>query len=185
MAKLIYSTLASLDGYIADDEGNFDWAAPDDDVHAFLNDRMRNARTFLLGRRSFEVLEAWEDTTIEGDDPESVFAGIWHAADKIVYSRKLPSVSTLKTRLIREFDPDATRDLKSSTQHDMIIGGPTLAAHALHSGLVDELHLYVIPCIIGDGLAWLPPGLRLNLSLQDEHRFAGGTVYLNYRLNAG
>jgi len=182
MAKLIYSTLASLDGYIADDTGNFDWAAPDDEVHAFLNDQLRNAQTFLLGRRTYEVLVDWEDTAIEGDDPVSDFAGLWHAARKIVYSRKLPSVSTLKTTLEREFEPDAINELKSSSEHDITIGGPTLASHALHAGLVDELHLYTVPFIIGGGLRSLPDGLRLDVRLQDERRFDGGSVFLNYRI---
>jgi dihydrofolate reductase len=182
MAKLIYSAIASLDGYIADADGNFDWAAPDEEVHAFVNDRERPIGTYLYGRRMYETMVAWETMpTDEGQPPVSRdYAQVWRAADKIVYSTTLPAVSSDRTRLERDFDIDAVRQLKSSADRDISVGGPGLAAIAIAAGLVDELHLFLTPIVVGGGTAALPDGVRLELELLDEHRFAGGVVHLHY-----
>ena len=177
MAKLIYSAIASLDLYVADEQGKWDWAFPDEEVHAFVNDLERPVGTHLYGRRMYEKMVAWE--TI--DDPEPVmrdFARIWRAADKVVYSRTLPEVSSARTRIEREFDPEAVR----RTPGDISIGGPTLAADAFRAGLVDECHLFLHPVVVGGGLRALPSDLRLDLELLDQRRFAGGVVYLHYRV---
>jgi dihydrofolate reductase len=178
MSRLIYSALASLDGYIADDQGRFDWAAPDAEVHAAVNDLVRPAGTHLYGRRTYEVLIPWETM----DDPEPVqrdFAQIWRAADKIVYSRTLDEVSSARTRIEREFDPEAVRAMKA--ERDLTIGGPELAAHAIRAGLVDEYHLFLSPVIVGGGTCALPAGVRVDLELVDERRFGNGVVYVRYR----
>jgi dihydrofolate reductase len=181
LAKLIYSAIASLDGYVADPDGNFDWAAPDAEVHAFVNDLERPIGTHLYGRRMYEVMAAWE--TIEDDHPAMRdFAEIWRAADKVVYSTMLDAVATGKTRLERTFEPDAVRRMKASADRDISIGGPGLAAHALEAGLVDELHFFAVPVIVGAGTHWLPDGIRFDLELLDERRFASGVVHLHYRV---
>ena len=183
MAKLIYSAIASLDGYIEDESGSFDWAAPDDEVHAFVNDLEREVGTYLLGRRMYETMVYWETGPPE-DEASAVardFAAIWRAADKVVYSKSLESASTARTRVEREFDPEAVRQLKASAQRDISVGGPALAAQALRSGLVDEVHLFVAPIAVGGGKPALPDGVRLELELLDERRFANGTVFLRYR----
>jgi dihydrofolate reductase len=177
MDWLIYIAIASLDGYIADREGKFDWAAPDAELHAFVNELERPAGTHLYGRRMYETMAAWE--TI--DDPEPVmrdFAQLWRAADKIVYSRTLKEVSSARTRIEREFDPEAVRALPGVVS----IGGPTLAAEAFRAGLVGECHLCLHPVVVGAGLPALPTDLRLNLELLDQRRFASGVVYLHYRV---
>jgi dihydrofolate reductase len=181
MARLIYSAIASLDGYVADADGNFDWSAPDEEVHAFVNDLERSVGTYLYGRRMYEVLVAWETMS----DPEPVmrdYAEIWRAADKIVYSTTLEDVASERTRIEREFDPEAVRRLKDEAASDLSVGGPHLAAEALRSGLVDEVNLLLAPVIIGGGNPALPDGVRLQLELIDERRFAGGTVHLRYRV---
>jgi dihydrofolate reductase len=179
MAKLIYSAIASLDGYVADEEGNFRWAAPDEEVHAFVNDLERPIGTYLYGRRMYEVLAVWE--TMSDPHPVMVdYAEIWRSADKIVYSRTLEDVATERTRIEREFDPEAVRRLKDEATRDLSIGGPHLAAEALRAGLVDEVGLLLVPFIVGGGNPALPDGLRLQLELMDERRFGGGTVYLRY-----
>jgi dihydrofolate reductase len=181
VAKLIYSALASLDGYIEDASGKFDWAAPDEEVHAFVNDLERPIGTHLYGRRMYDVMAAWE--TIDDDAPVMRdFAEIWRAADKVVYSTTLDTVSTKKTRLERDFDPDAIHRLKASADRDISVGGPHLAAHALAAGLVDELHFFAVPVIVGAGTHWLPDGVRFELDLLDERRFASGVVHLHYRV---
>ncbi len=182
MAKLIYSAIASLDGYIADRDGNFDWAAPDDEVHAFINDLQRPVGTYLYGRRMYEVMRAWETMGQEPGLPAYLvdFAELWRAADKVVYSRTLESVSTSRTRLESRFDPDAIRELKERSGHDLTIGGPGLAASALRNGLVDECQLFVVPTVVGGGTAFFPADVRLRLELVDERRFAGGIVFLRY-----
>ena len=182
MAKLIYSMLTSLDGYVADETGNFDWAAPDEDVHAFVNDVARPIGTMLLGRRMYDVLVAWESDDMLVDQPPAIvdFANIWRASDKIVYSRSLESPRTARTQIEREFDPDAIRRLKGTADRDLSIGGPELAAQALRAGLVDEIQLYLNPIIIGGGNPALPSDLRLQLELQDERRFANRVVYVSY-----
>ena len=180
MAKLTYTSLASLDGYIADANGNFDWAEPDDEVHAFVNDIDRSVGTYLLGRRTYEVLAVWD--TIQDDHPAIAdFADIWRSTDKIVYSSTLESVTTARTRLERTFDPDAVAGMKASSDRDLSIGGPTLAARAIAAGLVDEWNLFLSPVVEGGGTSAFPAGSSVELTLEDERRFSNGTVYLRYR----
>jgi dihydrofolate reductase len=185
MAKLIYSSIASLDGYIADEDGNFDWAEPDEDVHTLVNDLARPVGTFLLGRRMYEVLVAWE-TMETAEQPPFIrdFAEIWRAADKIVYSTSLDTVSSARTRIERAFDPEAVRQLKGTAERDLLVGGPGLAAQAISAGLVDECHLFVVPVVVGGGTRFLPNDVRLRLELLDERRFGNGTVHLRYRTTA-
>jgi dihydrofolate reductase len=179
VVKLNYSSIASLDGYVADEHGRFDWAAPDDEVHAFVNDLERPIGTYLYGRRMYDVMAAWE--TMDAEQPAARdFASIWRAADKIVYSRTLDAVSTPRTRLEREFDPRAVRQLKQTASSDLSIGGPGLAAEALAAGLVDEYHVFVTPAVVGGGTQSLPDGVSLQLELLDERRFGSGVVYLRY-----
>jgi dihydrofolate reductase len=182
MAKLISSALASLDGYVADEDGNFDWAEPDAEVHALVNDLQRPVGTMLLGRRMYEVLVAWE-TMETADQPAQIkdFAEIWRASDKIVYSRTLGRASSAKTRIERSFDPDAVRRMKEEAGRDLSVGGPDLAAQAIKAGLVDEIQLFLSPIVVGGGTPALPSGVRVTLELLDERRFANGTVYLRYR----
>ena len=183
MAKLIYSTIASLDGYVADRSGNFDWAAPDEEVHAFVNDLERRIGTYLYGRRMYDVMRYWQTAPTSGDQPAVVkdYARIWQAANKIVYSKTLAGASTPRTRIEREFDPQSVRQLKATSSGDVSVGGPHLAAQAIRAGLVDELHLFVVPIIVGGGTPSLPENVRVRLELLDEHRFGGGTVHLHYR----
>ena len=179
MAKLIYASIASLDGYIADRQGNFDWAQPSDEVHAFVNNLERRVGTHLFGRRMYEVMTAWETN----DDDEPVmreYAEIWRSADKIVYSRTLGEVSTARTRLERDFDPRDITRLKASADRDLSIGGPGLAATAIRASLVDEWHVFVVPHIVGGGTRCFPDDARTRLTLLDERRFANGTVFLRY-----
>ena len=156
MAKLIYSAITSLDGYVADEEGNFDWSAPDEEVHAFVNDLERQVGTYLYGRRMYEVMVYWETAATRDDQPQQDYAEIWQAADKIVYSRTLETTSSARTRVEREFDSAAVRKLKSSAQQDISVGGPNLAAQAIRAGLVDECHLFLSPVVVGDGNPALP-----------------------------
>jgi dihydrofolate reductase len=184
MAKLIYSVIASLDGYIEDEAGGFDWAAPDEDVHAFLNDLEREVGTYLYGRRMYETMAFWERPPDLEEQPVYVreFAELWQAAEKIVYSRTLDAVSTSRTRIEREFDSEAVRELKATARGDLTVGGPELAAPAIEAGLVDELQLFLVPVLVGGGKRGLPHGgARVDLELLDEHRFAGGRVFLRYR----
>ena len=183
MAKLIYSAIASLDGYVADADGNFDWALPDEEVHAFINDLARPFGTHLYGRRMYETMAGWEtDPTLADKSPlMRDFAEIWQAADKIVYSKTLDAVSTARTRIERDFDPEAVRQMKALARRDLIVGGPELAAHAFGAGLVDEYQLFVAPMVVGGGKRSLPDNVRLTLELLDERRFGNGMVYLHYR----
>jgi dihydrofolate reductase len=182
MAKLIYSAIMSLDGYTADEQGNFDWAAPDEEVHRFLNDLERPVGTYLYGRRMYEVMSPWETMGTPDQSPVTLdFARLWQAADKIVYSRTLETVSTARTRLERRFDPEAVRQLKTTTGPDISVGGPHLAAQAIQAGLVDEYHLFLTPTVVGGGNQALPDRVRLDLDLEDERRFASGVVFLRYR----
>jgi dihydrofolate reductase len=185
MANLIYSTIASLDGYTADETGNFDWAAPDDEVLAFLNDQERPIGTYLYGRRMYETMVYWETASAGGDQPAAVsdYTRIWQAAEKVVYSSTLDTVSSSRTRLEREFDPDAVRRLKKAATRDLSVGGPRLAAQALAAGLVDECQLFLNPVIVGGGTPALPAGLRVDLELLNERRFGNGVVYLRYRVS--
>jgi dihydrofolate reductase len=180
MAKLIYSAIASLDGYVADQAGNFEWAAPDEEVHAFINDLERTVGTHLFGRRMYEVMAAWETL----DDPSPVmrdFAEIWRSADKVVYSKTLDAAATAKTRIERDFDPAAVRQLKVRAARDLSVGGPNLGAQALAAGLVDECHLFLTPVLVGGGKLAFPAGLHLKLELLSERRFGNGVVHLHYR----
>jgi dihydrofolate reductase len=180
MAKLIYSAIASLDGFVEDADGSFDWAAPDEEVHAFVNDLERPVGTHLYGRRMYETMVYWETAPGGHASPVEDFAEIWRAADKIVYSKTLESVASARTRIERSLDADAIRQLKSSAERDLGVGGADLAAQVLEAGLVDELHLFLNPVVIGAGKGALPAGLHLGLELLDERRFAGGVVYLRY-----
>jgi len=186
MGKLIYSSITSLDGYIADTSGNFDWSAPDEEVHAFVNALMRPATTHLYGRRIYDVLQAWETMGTSPDEPEVIreFGEQWRAAEKIVYSRTLTSVSTSRTRVENDFDADEVIKLKASTVGDLIIGGPEIAAHALRDGLVDEVHVFINPVVVGGGTPFLPDGYAARLQLIDEHRFTSGVVHLGFRVIA-
>jgi len=183
MAKLIYSSITSLDGYVADEEGNFDWAAPDEEVHSFVNELERPVGTYLYGRRMYEVMSYWETADAAVDLPpfEQDFAKIWQAAGKIVYSRTLEMVSSARTRIERDLDPEAVRQLKASASRDITVGGPDLAGQAIKAGLVDELQLFVTPILVGAGHRSLPTDRRVQLELLDERRFANGVVYLHYR----
>jgi len=179
-SRLIYSLSASLDGFMEDEQGNFDWGAPDDEVHSFINDQLRPVGTYLFGRRMYETMAVWD--TMEDEHPAMrEFAEIWRSADKIIYSRTLDAVTTRRTRLEREFDPDAILRLKESAERDIEVGGPSLAVDAFRAGIVDEVRLFVVPVVVGGGKPALPRGVRLDLELLEERRFAGGTVYLRYR----
>ena len=183
MAKLSYSSIASLDGYIADKDGKFDWAMPDAEVHAFVNDLERPIGTYLYGRRMYEVMVYWETAHTLADEPPVVldFARIWQAADKVVYSTTLEKTSSAKTRIDRRVRPREVRQLKESAERDLTVGGAELAAQALKAGLVDEYHLIVAPIAVGGGTRSLPADLRVPLELLDERRFGNGMVHLHYR----
>jgi dihydrofolate reductase len=183
MAKLIYSVISSLDGYVADENGNFDWAAPDEEVHTFVNDLQRPVGTYLYGRRMYEVMVAWETAHTFADQRPVMldFAELWQAADKVVYSRTLEEVSSARTQIERDFDPDAVRQMKASADRDITVGGPDLAAHAFRAGLIDEFQLLLTPIIVGGGKRALPDKARVKLELLDERRFGNGVVYLRYR----
>jgi dihydrofolate reductase len=183
MAKLIYAAIASLDGYVEDEEGRFDWAAPDDEVHAFVNDLERPIGTYLYGRRMYETMVFWETAGTEADAVFRDYAGIWRAAEKIVYSRALQTVSSARTRMEREFDRDAVRRLKQSSGADITVGGAELAGHAIAAGLVDECHLFLCPIVVGGGKRALPDNIRAQLELLDERRFRNGVVHLHYRVS--
>ena len=180
--RLIYSGITSLDGYLTDENGNFDWAEPDEQVHAFVNDRERAIGTSLYGRRMYEVMVFWE-TALEQPDLPAVhrdYAQLWQAADKIVYSSTLTETGSARTRIESRFDPDAVRQLKADATADLSIGGADIAGQALRAGLVDEFAIYLAPVVVGGGTSLLPRGLRLDLELLEERRFRSGFVYLRY-----
>ncbi|MDF2444186.1 MAG: hypothetical protein JWR01_2389 [Subtercola sp.] len=186
MASLIYSCITSLDGYIEDASGSFDWSAPDEEVHAFVNDTQREVGTHLYGRRLYETMRFWE--TVPDDEPSPVmrdYATLWRAADKVVYSTTLApdGIDTVRTRLEPSFDPVAVARLKTEATRDLLVGGAALAAHAFAARLVDEVQQYVSPVIVGGGKRFLPAALDARLTLLDEHRFGNGVVYLRYRVN--
>lgn len=181
MARLLYSGITSLDGYVADATGSFAWAEPDEEVHAYINDAHGTVGTHLYGRRLYEVLVAWETiSTTDGLAVMRDFAAAWQKADKIVYSTTLPEVSSRRTRLERRFDAASVRRLKETADRDLLVGGPGLAASALREGLVDEIRPVVVPVVVGGGTPFLPTGLTLALQLLDERRFGDGTVALSY-----
>ena len=187
MAHLIYTANSSLDGYTEDMDGKFDWTTPDDEYFRFITNLIRAEGTHLYGRRMYETMMVWEtDPNIAAESPlRRDFAEIWQAANKIVYSKTLETVSTRKTQLERNFNPEAIRQLKQTVEHDILIGGPELAAHAFRSGLIDECHLFLIPIIVGGGKQALPDNVRLELELLDERRFGSGVVFLRYRTRQG
>jgi dihydrofolate reductase len=184
MAKLTYTVLTSLDGFTEDEEGRFDWAMPDPEVHAYVNELARPIGTELYGRRMYETMAVWQtigtEPGVEVHPAEADFAELWRSIDKVVYSRTLDAVRTPRTRLEREFDPEAVRRLKDTADHDISIGGPDLAAHAFRAGLIDDVHLFVFPVAVGGGKPALPRSVRLDLTLVDTHPFPDGTLHLHY-----
>lgn len=183
MAKLIYSAITSLDGYVADADGSFDWAEPDEELHAFINDRERSVGTYLYGRRMYEVMVAWESLDLAGQAPSiQDYAGIWRAAEKIVFSRTLQTGASKRTRIEASFDVEAIRRLKLASPHDISIGGPELAGEAFKAGLVDECHLFINPISVGGGNPALPRHAPVPFELLGEHRFRNGVVHLHYRV---
>ncbi|MGZ5301035.1 MAG: dihydrofolate reductase family protein [Actinomycetota bacterium] len=183
MAKLIYSAITSLDGYVTDEDGNFEWAAPDEEVHTFVNDLERSVGTYLYGRRMYEVMVAWETMPL-ADQPSFMrdFAEIWQAADKEVYSTTLETAASARTRIERDFEPEAVRQMNATAGRDISVGGPDLAAQAFKGGLVDECHLFVVPIVVGGGKRSLPSDVLVKLELLDERRFRNGVVHLHYRV---
>jgi dihydrofolate reductase len=186
MGRLVYSMLTSLDGYVNDADGRFEWATPDEELHAYINSVSRSVGTCLLGRRMYETMMFWEDPeSVRGEPPVMVeYAEIWQGYDKVVYSTTLAEVASARTRIERSFDPDAVRALKSAAERNISIDGPTLAAHALRASLVDELHVYVCPVVVGGGTAFYPAGLRLDLELMEERAFRNGVLSLRYAVRA-
>ena len=184
MAKLIYAALCSLDGYVEDQDGRFDWAEPDEQVHAFVNELERPIGTYLYGRRMYETMVFWESVAPEADEPAVFldYAAIWQAADKVVYSRTLEAPSSVLTRIERELEPDAVRQLKQASTADLSIGGAELAGQAMGAGLVDECHLLLCPVVVGGGKRALPADVHEQLELLDERRFDNGVVHLHYRV---
>lgn len=184
MAKLIYSAIASLDGYIEDEAGRFDWAEPDVEVFRYVNDLERPIGTFLFGRRMYETMLSWETAPMDESVPAHLreFAQHWRASEKVVYSQTLESASSTKTRIERRFDPEAIRQLKAVADRDLSVGGTNLAGQAISAGLVDEFQLLAVPVVVGGGKAWLPKGVRLDLDLQECRHFEGGVVSMRYRL---
>ena len=184
MGKLIYSAIASLDGYIENTAGTFEWAAPDEEAHAFVNELERPVGTYLYGRRMYETMVFWESPPGLAEEPAVFqdFAEIWRSAEKVVYSRTLTSVTSAKTRIERDFDPKAVRQLKAATDLDLTVGGAELAAQAIRAGLVDEIQLFLVPVLVGGGKRFFPDANALvDLELLEERQFENGTVYLRYR----
>jgi dihydrofolate reductase len=184
VATLIYAAIASLDGYVADAEGSFEWAAPDEEVHAFVNELERPIGTYLYGRRMYEVMAFWEDAHLLVDESAAFkdFAEIWQGADKIVFSRTLKTVSTARTRLEHDFDPAAIRELKAHASHDITVGGAELGGQAIAAGLVDEIHLFLTPVLVGSGTSAFPDDVRARVELLEQRRFGNGVVHLRYRV---
>jgi dihydrofolate reductase len=187
MAALIYSAIASLDGYVEDSQGRFDWAEPDEEVFSAVNDLQRPVGTYLYGRRMYETMLSWEMAPSDENVPahRRDFIQMWQAAEKLVYSRTLESVASARTRIERSFDPQSIRKLKRTVSRDVTVGGADLAGQAVDAGLVDEFQLFLAPVIVGGGTSWLPKGLRLSLELLEERRFASGSVLLRYRPKEG
>jgi dihydrofolate reductase len=186
VARLIYSVIMSLDGYVADEDGNFGWSAPGEEVHAFVNDLERPVGTYLYGRRMYDVMVSWETLPPAGQPPVMRdYAEIWRTADKIVYSKTLETAASARTRIERDFDPEEVRRMKATVGRDITVGGPDLAAQAIMAGLVDEYHLFLTPVVVGGGKHALPDNVRLTLELLDERRFRNGVVHLHYRTAPG
>jgi dihydrofolate reductase len=187
VAKLVYSAIASLDGYIEDEEGDFGWAEPGEELHAFVNELERQYGIYLYGRRVYETMVAWETIDAGPDQPQVIrdYAEIWRAAEKVVFSTSLEEPETARTRVERQFDPDTVKSLKDAATSDLSIGGPNLAASALEAGLVDEIHLFLHPIVVGGGKRALPEGRKLRLELVDQGRFDDGVVHLHYRVATG
>jgi dihydrofolate reductase len=182
MADLIYFAIASLDGYVSDERGKWEWSVPDEEVHGHVNEQMRRIGTHLYGRRMYEVLVAWETLDTAGEPPWiDDFARIWRGQDKVVYSTTLDTVTSTRTTLERDFDPESVRAMKATATRDLTVSGPGLAATALDAGLVDEIQLYLAPVVVGGGTPSLPAGTQIALELVDERRFRNGTVHLRYR----
>ncbi|MEV7961014.1 dihydrofolate reductase family protein [Oerskovia paurometabola] len=184
MAQLTCTGIMSLDGYVADASGSFGWSAPDEEVHAFVDDLERSVGTFLLGRRVYEVMRVWDDPAMLDDVSPAVrdYARIWRDVDKVVYSTTLDDPGLARTRVERSFDPVSARALVDRAEREVGIGGPTLAAQALAAGIVDEVRVFVHPVLVGGGTSFYPAGVRLDLELLDERRFTGGVVYTRYRV---
>lgn len=188
MGKLIYLITTSLDGFVADTEGNFDWAMPSEEVHAFVNDIVRNVGTSLLGRKMYEIMKVWDIIPTQGtneamDGPSEAmndFAGIWQAGKKIVYSGSLSELTIANATIERVFDPETIQKLVSGSDTDFDIGGPHLAAEAIRAGIVDEYHQFIVPVMIGSGNHWLPKDVRNKLKLVDVRKFENGFVHLQY-----
>ena len=182
MARLVYGVLTSLDGYVADEAGNFDWAAPDEEVHHFINQLESSVGTYLYGRKLYEVMAIWQNMPDIEQEPDVIreYAEIWQSANKIVYSETLAAVTAPKTRLERVFDPHSVRAFVAAEERNVSIGGPTLASHALKAGIVDDIHLFVVPVVVGGGASCWPTGVRLDLDLVAQDRFSGGTIHLHY-----
>lgn len=187
MARLIYSAICSLDGYVEDGDGRFEWAAPDEEVMTYLNDREQPVGTYLYGRRMYDTMRFWEtaDTGPDQSAADRDFTGIWRSADKIVYSRSLRSATTAKTRIESRFDPDSVGQLKATADRDLGVGGADLAGRALAAALVDQVQLYLVPVVVGGGKRALPEGVDLRLTLEQVQRFASGFVFLDYAVNVG
>ena len=184
MSKLIYAVNTSVDGFMEDQDGNFGWTEPNDEVFKFITDLMRPIGTHLLGRRMYETMMVWEtdpkfaaESSLKRD-----FAEVWQAANKIVFSTTLENLPTRKTQLMRSFEPETIRQLKANSEHDILIEGPEIASHAFRAGLIDECHLFILPVVVGGGKSAIPNNLRLNLELLEEQHFGNGTVYLRYRI---
>lgn len=183
MAKLIYSMITSLDGYAEAAKGDIGRGAEDQEVHTFIGDIFRPVRTFLYGRRMYETMVFWETADAEPDVPPHIaqYARDWQAAEKVVYSTTLESVSSTKTRIQRTFDPEMVRKLKAESDHDLSVDGPHLAAQAIAAGLVDEYHLFITTSVVGGGKRFFPTGVRLDLELVQERAFSTGLIYARYR----
>ncbi|GAA4380692.1 dihydrofolate reductase family protein [Paeniglutamicibacter cryotolerans] len=184
MGRLVYQASTSLDGYAADERGNFDFAAPDEEVHRHVNDGEASIGTYLLGRRMYETMRVWDDPELFGDGPDYAqdYARIWGRINKVVYSSD-PHVSVgPATQLEPVFDPEAVKGMKSAARGDLGIGGATLAGQALSAGLVDEIRQYIHPVVIGGGLSWLPQHLHLDLEPLQMHRFESGVLFLSYKV---
>lgn len=182
MGRLIYSMITSVDGYVSGPDGGFDWAL-DPELHEFINEQFRDVGTYLYGRRMYETMVYWETAHLEPDQPQVGidYAHVWQAAEKVVFSRTLEEVTSARTRLERDFDPDAVARWKAESDRDFTVDGPTLAAEAIRAGLVDEFQLFIGPGIVGGGKPFFPQGVHLDLELLDDRRFDGGVMFLRYR----